>query len=59
MMKKEVKVKRNIWNSIEGACGINKGKETAEEGGEILMRDAKVKWLKKQVGQNLGLDPGK
>lgn len=26
MMKKEVKVKRNIWNSIEGACGIKRAR---------------------------------
>lgn len=38
MMKEKVKVERNIWKSIEGTCGINKGEEAAEEGGEILMR---------------------
>lgn len=38
MMKKEVKVERSKWKRTEGACEVNRGEETAEEGSELLMR---------------------
>lgn len=43
MMKKEVRVERNRLKSTEGAHGVNRTKENAEEEGEILMR-RKEEW---------------
>lgn len=66
MMKKEVKVERNRLKSTEGAHGVNRTKENAEEEGEINKekgrmerRDTKVRWLEKHVAVKLGLDPRK
>lgn len=40
---KEVKVERSRWKSTEGACEVNGGEETAEEGSELLMRRKRIK----------------
>lgn len=64
MMKKEVKVEESRLKSTEGAYGVNRGEETAEEGSEMKgkrmkVRDAKVRCLEEQIGIELGLDSEK